>query len=205
MEESLRTKTMFKRFLFALALSLAATCPAWAATTTFLESPGTNGFVVTPFNLQSTELNALASGACATSSVGGTSGVFSQANAAVGGSGAIWGSTYFTSGGAFTPVVGQALYGWFLLSPDGGTTFETQTATCSTTVPPLPRGPDFVIPLSNAAYASGNDAWVGGRFVQLPFESYKVVIWNTAGGAAATALPATGNLVKTGPAAIINQ
>jgi len=186
-----------KSILFALAVSLAAACPAWAATN-FLEAPGTNGFITTPFSLQSTELNTLGSGACATSSVGGTSGVFKQTNNV----NAIWGSIYFTSGGSFTPVAGQSLYGWFLLSSDGGTTFETQVATCSTTVAPFTRGPDFVIPLANAAYASGNIAWAGGRFVQLPWESYKVVIWNTNGTGAVTALPATSNLIKVGPTAI---
>ena len=183
---------MLKRFLAALTITTFAASPAWA--TNFLETPGTNGFIATPFNLQSTELNALGSGACATSSVGGTSGVFSQTNTVS----APWLSIYFTSGGAFTPIVGQALYGWFLLSPDGGTNFETQTATCSATVPPLARGPDFIIPLSNAAYASGNDAWAAGRIVPAPWESFKIIVWNTG----TTALPATGNLIKTGPTAI---
>ena len=189
---------MLKRFLLlAFALALITVSCAKAATN-FLEAAGTNGFIATPFNLQSTELNALGSGTCATSSVGGTSGVFSQSNNA----NAIWGSIFFSSGGTFTPAAAQAIEGWFLLSSDGGTTFETQTATCSTTVAPLARAPDFVIPLSAAAYASGNLAWISGRFAQLPWESYKVVIWNQASGAAATALPATTNLIKLGPTAI---
>lgn len=184
---------MWKRLLLAAAVALAA-APAWAATD-FLLAPGTNGFVATPFNLQSTELNALASGACATSSVGGTSGVFSQANFAVGGAGAIGLEVYFTSGGAFTPIQGQSLEGWFLFSPDGGTTFETQTATCSTSVQPFARAPDFIIPLTNAAYASGNIAQMQGFVWPAPNASFKVVIWNTG----TTALPATTNTIKAGP------
>ena len=184
---------MIKSILAALGLLLLASTPAMAATN-FLEAPGTNGYIATPFNWQSTELNGLASGACATSSVGGSSGVYSQTNNA----NAIWASVYFTSGGSFTPVTGQALYGWFLPSPDGGTTFETQTATCGVGTAPLQRAPDFVIPLSAAAYSSGNNAWANGRFVQLPWGSYKVVVWNIG----TTALPATGNVVAAGPVAI---
>ena len=70
--------------------------------TDFLLDAGTRGFKATPFNLLSTELNTLGNGSAATSSVGGTSGVYSQTN---------WvncpfGSVYFTGGGAFTPSAG---------------------------------------------------------------------------------------------------
>lgn len=157
----------------------------------FLLQAGTSGFLATPFNLQSTELNALASGSAAVSSVGGTSGVFSQTNTI----NAIFGSVYFTAGGSFTPTAGGFLAGWFLLSTDGGTTFETVVATPSTTVLAIPRPPDFVIPLSAAAYASGNIAWATGRFVSLPFESFKVEIQNLSGAA----LSASGHLIKLGP------
>lgn len=160
----------------------------------FLEATGTNGFIATPFNLMSTELNALASGAAATSSVGGTSGVFSQTNNASG----IWGSLYFTAGGAFTPTAGGFLAGWFLLSTDGGTTFEAAISTPSTTVSAVSRAPDFIIPLDNAAHASGNIRWCQGRRIQLPFESYKVIIQNNSG----VALSASGHTIKVGPVAI---
>lgn len=163
-------------------------------TTNFLQASGTNGFIATPFNLLSTEINTLGSGSAATSSVGGSSGVFSQSNS----SSAIWGSAYFTAGGSFTPTAGQALLGWLLLSPDGGTTFETAVSTPSTTVAALSRTPDFVIPLDNAAFASGNIRWCQGRFIQLPWESYKVLLQNTG----TTALPSSGNLIKVGPTAI---
>jgi hypothetical protein len=162
--------------------------------TNFLDAPGTNGFIATPFNLLTTEINTLGSGSAATSSVGGTSGVFNQTNFANG----IWGSIYFTSGGAFTPTTGQALLGWFLISPDGGTTFESVIATPSTTVAALSRTPDFVIPLDNAAFASGNIRWAQGRYVKLPWESCKILVQNTG----TTALPASGNIIKCGPVAV---
>lgn len=163
--------------------------------TDFLLDAGTNGFKATPFNLLTTELNSLAAGASATSSVGGSSGVFSQTNWA----NCSFGSIYFTCGGAFTPAVGDSLSGWFLLSTDGGTTFETVVVTPSTTVPALARAPDFTIALDNAAFASGNIRWCQGRFVQTPWESCKVILQNNC---ASAALPATGNLIKLGPVAI---
>jgi hypothetical protein len=183
-------------FRGALGVSLAAPAiigsrAALAAASNFQDQAGTNGFLVSPVTLQSTELNALTSGSAIISSVGGSSGVYSQSNT----SNAIFGSVFFSSGGAFTPTAGGFLAGWFLLSSDGGTTFETVTATPSTTVMALPRPPDFVIPFSAAAYASGNLAWASGRIVQLPFESFKVEIHNLSG----VSLPATGNLVKVGP------
>jgi hypothetical protein len=186
---------MLKRLFLAAAL-MSGACPAWAATN-FLEAPGTNGAIATPFVLDTTELNALGSGLCVTSSVNGTSGVFSQSNAGS----APWSSIFFSSGGAFTPVAGQVLMGWFLHSSDGGTTFETQTATCSTTVAPLPRPADFTIPLSVAAYASGNRAYASGPVLN-SWDSYKVIIWNANQIGAVTALPATGNTITLFPKAI---
>lgn len=159
--------------------------------TNFLLAPGTNGFITTPFNLLSTELNALASGAAATSSVGGTSGVFNETTLAQ----ALALSVYFTSGGTFTPSVGGIIALWFLLSPDGGSTFETAVATPSTTVMALSRSPDAIISLDNAAFASGNIRWANGLHVPSPWESFKVLAQNLTGGA----LPATGNLIKAGP------
>jgi hypothetical protein len=63
--------------LFVLAISNAA-----SAATPFLWQPGTsnNGLYAPSLTLMTTELNSLASGSVAVSSVGGTSGVFSNAN-----------------------------------------------------------------------------------------------------------------------------
>jgi hypothetical protein len=162
------------------------------ATTLQLDA-GTNGWVTTPVNLLTTELNSLASGAAATSSVGGTSGVFSQTNFSNGPLFEIW----FTSGGTFTPALGQQLVGWFLKSTDGGTTFETLVATPSSTVNALSRNPDFIIPLDNAAFASTNIRF--GTIANAPAPSFKVVLQNLLQGGSATALPASGNKITAGP------
>jgi hypothetical protein len=180
---------MFKRLLIAAVLAACLVAqPAWAATN-FLEAAGTGGYLATA-TLMTTELNALASGACIVSSVNGSSGVFSQTTVSSAPQGSVW----FTSGGAFTPSASQTLYGWFEISKDAGTTFESQVTTCSTTVPPFARNADFQISLAAAAYASGNIAYAGGRTVPLPWESYKVVLWNIG----TTALPATGNTISVG-------
>lgn len=154
--------------------------------------PGTNGWLHTPVDLLTTELNGLAAGAAATSSVGGTSGVFNQTSFNTTNGPPLL-ETWFTSGGTFTPAAGQALMGWCLKSIDGGTTFESLVATPSTTVPALSRNPDFVIPLDNAAYASANIRF--GTILLLPAPYFKVVLQNFG----ATALPASGNKVTVGP------
>lgn len=178
---------MLKRLFLAIALALGAS-PAWAATN-FLQAP-----VGTAVTLLSTEINTLGSGACATSSVGGTSGVFTNTIAFP------WGQLSLTSGGAFTPVVGQALEGWFTES--NSTAQETPVATCSVTQPPFARGPDFIIPLVAAAYASTNVVLANGRTMMMPWNPYKVVLWNGGTGAAVTALPASGNVITLVPEAI---
>lgn len=157
--------------------------------TNFLEAPGTSGFITAPFNLMSSELNALATGNTATSSVGGTSGVFSQTNIA----NAIWGKIWFSAGGAFTPTGVPDIHGWFLSSDDGGTHFEAAiTANAD-----LPRPPDFVIPFWAAAYASGNRSWAPG-LVKLPFESFKVYVRSNLG----VSLSASGHTIQLGSVAV---
>lgn len=111
--------------------------------TNFLEySGGTGGFLTSPFNLMTTELNTLTNGSSATSSVGGTSGVFTQSSQGSG----IWGFAHFKSGGAVTPTAGGYIAGWFLYSPDAGSTFEFTVSNTD-----LPRNPDFIIPLYASA------------------------------------------------------
>jgi hypothetical protein len=156
--------------------------------TNFLEAAGTSGFIATPFNLLSTELNALATVNSATSSVGGTSGVFSQTNYA----NAIWSEVYLTLGGSFTPVAPAYLAGWFLFSPDGGTTFEAVVANTD-----LARTPDFVIPAMITTYASGAVLQASG-LVRVPWWSNKVFVNSHLGAT----LPATTNTLKTAPVAI---
>jgi hypothetical protein len=156
--------------------------------TNFLEAAGTSGFIATPFNLQTTELNALANGSYATSSVGGTSGVFTQSSFAS----AIWCAVHFKAGGAFTPTAGGYLVGWLLYSPDGGSTFEKVVSATD-----LPRAPDFIIPLLASAYAT-NDLTQSSGIVRCPWWSTKVYLGNRSGAA----LPATGNVIQAGPVAV---
>ena len=80
-----------------------------------------------------------------------------------------------------TPVSGGYISGWFLRSPNGGATFETTILGNQ----PLPRAPDFYIPLYAAAYASGNISWCYGGFVKLPWETYQVYVQNNAGSGVA--------------------
>lgn len=158
--------------------------------TDFLYDAGTSGFLATPFNLQSSELNSLANNNTVISSVGGTSGVFSQTNTV----NAMLGAVYFSAGGAFTPVTGGYLAGWFIRSPDGGSTFERIV---TNTAPP--RSPDFILPLFASAYASADLAWSQDPELRLPFEFFKVLIQNLSG----VTLPASGNLVKLGPVGVV--
>ena len=160
--------------------------------TPFLDAPGTHGFYATPFNVLTTELNALASGAACTSSVGGSSGVFGPSQFA----NAPYVKAWFTSGGAFTPALGGTLSIWWLDSTDGGTTFGSLVATPSTTVPPLPGAPDIILNLDNAAYASGNIRFAP-KFWKKAFTPCNVVLWNASG----VALPSTGNILTLGPVA----
>jgi len=157
--------------------------------TNFLEASGTNGFIASPFNLLSTELNALGIAATVISSVGGTAGVFNQTNFV----NAIWGNIWFIAGGAITPTAGGFLAGWFVQSSDGGTTFEKNVGTTIG----LPRSPDFTIPLWVSAYAANDISFASG-FVKLPWASTKVLLLNSSGAA----LPATLNIIKCAPVAI---
>lgn len=159
--------------------------------TDFLLDAGTNGFKATPFNLLSTELNTLASAANIISSVGGTSGVFTQTNFV----NCIWGQIYFVAGGALggTPAAGAYIAGWFIFSPDGGTAFEKANYSSID----MPRSPDFVIPL-NAIATAASDIYLASGLVRLPWNACKVYIGNRTG----QALTASGNLIKCAPVAI---
>lgn len=156
--------------------------------TDFLYNAGTNGFIVTPFDLLSTELNALATANSVVSSVGGSSGVFNQTHFGS----ALLAEIWFTAGGAFTPT-GAYLSGWFIRSSDGGTNFEKFGNNIV-----QPRAPDFTIPLFTAAYASGDRSWANGTLVTLPPGSTKVMLYSVAG----VTLPATGNHLVCAPVGV---
>jgi hypothetical protein len=159
--------------------------------TNFLYAAGTDGFIATPFNLQTTELNTLGSGNTVISSVGGTSGVFTQTNTAA----AIWGVVSFLAGGSFTPTGSPYLAGWFIVKADDSH-FEKLV---SNTAPP--RVPDFIIPLYASAYAANDiSAAQGpqGTLVQLPTCAFEVLIQNNSG----VSLPSSSNKVILGPVAV---
>jgi hypothetical protein len=153
--------------------------------TNFLEA---SSFLVSPFNLMTTELNTLADANSATSSVGGSSGVFNQGNTSQG----IWGVAHFKSGGAFTPAAGGYIAGWFLYSPDGGSTFEKVVSNTD-----MPRSPDFTIPLFNSAYASSDISQSSG-IIRLPWWSWKLFVMSHAGAS----MPSSGNVIQLGSLAI---
>lgn len=123
-----------------------------------------------------TGFSALSNGSAVTSSVSGTSGVFAPSLWGYG----LYGEVEFNAGGSFTPIANGALLGWFLLSQDGGTTFETLVTSPSTSVPALERAPDFVIPFSATALASGNRV-KGAWPVRPPAVHHKVVVQNRSG------------------------
>lgn len=145
--------------------------------TNFLEAAGTNGFTGT--QAVTITLSALASGAAATGST-----VFSSATL----SGAMKCQAWFTVVTAgWTPTLGGVITGWWLLSTDGGTTFETLRATPSTTVLALPRPPDFIIPVyeGGTALSAGDIKWANGPF-RYPYVGAKVVLQNNTGAAFGT-------------------
>lgn len=133
-------------------------------------------FIINSNTGNETGFSGLANGGAVTSTVSGTSGVFAPSLWGYGQVGDLW----FNAGGSFTPVANGALLGWFLLSFDGGTTFESLVTTPSTTIPALERAPDFVIPFSAQALASGNRIKSAWRF-QPPPVHHKVVVQNRSG------------------------
>jgi len=77
---------------------------------------------------------------------------------------------------------GAALSGWFLTSPDGGTTFESATV-----VPPRPA--DFVVPLDAT---TGNKVYKTTGLIRLPALKFKVLVQNNSG----QSFTATGNTLQ---------
>jgi hypothetical protein len=136
----------------------------------------TETFLINSATSNETGFSGLTNGGAVVSTVSGASGVFSPLLWGHGQYGEIW----FNAGGAFTPAVNGALLGWFLLSLDGGTTFETQVATPSASIAALERAPDFIIPFSNAAHASGHRV-KGAWPVRPPPVHHRVLVQNRSG------------------------
>ncbi len=129
--------------------------------------------LVNAFNLMTTEIESLTNGSFIISSVNGSSGVFTLTNTGQ----AIFGDIFFSFG---NPGVGSLLSagacisGWFLPSPDGGTTYEVTTV-----VPPRP--PDFLIPCPASTIGSGVPPFKAQGLVRLPALQFKVMIQNNTG------------------------
>lgn len=164
---------------------ISASAQALAAGRNALYATGTSnsGLLTSVISLQTTELNALANAALIISSVGGASGKFTNADTGQ----AKWGEIFFFLGTVTTMSVGANLAGWFLQSPDSGTTYESLTV-----VPPRP--PDFVVPLDATA---GNKNYKAAGPVKLPALQFKVLVQNNSG----QAFTATLNTLKLAPIA----
>ncbi|HEY1260230.1 MAG TPA: hypothetical protein VGF34_13365 [Stellaceae bacterium] len=178
---------LIMRRCLALFAALALSSPCHAATP-FLWQPGASnsGLYSPPLTLMSTELNGLASGAVATSSMGGAGGVYSNASTAQ----VIWSPMVLTLG----PTAGAMQTGanvscWLLPSIDG-LTFES-----SASAPP--RAPDAVFPLP-AATLSASATFLSQGLVRVPALKFKVLCQNNSG----QALNAAGNTVVLAPTAV---
>lgn len=139
----------------------------------------TNGVLAAPFATvagsgNTNGLDGLTSGSAATSASG-----YSQSDTL----GAKEAYVYYLSGDTtWTPSgAGANIAVWFLLSMDGGSTYESAQNTPSTTVPALSRPPDAVIPLDLVATGTGGVKKFATGRVKLPPGTFKVVAQNNGG------------------------
>jgi len=173
------------KILVAVIATLIATAPVLAATP-FIWNPGTgnNGLYASLLTLESTELNSLTTGSVAVSTVGGSSGLFTNSNTGQ----AIWASVYFnagTAGGSCS--VGGNISIWFLTSPNGSTFEATGSAP--------QRAPDVYIALPATTL---NATFKAPGLVQVPAENFKVLAQNNCG----QTLAASANTITLAPLAV---
>lgn len=150
----------------------------------FLHTAGTNGYLGTQRVVTwTTALNNLASGSRAISDTTADTGLFSQSSFSNAPFCVAWFKCITTG---WTPTAGGAFACWFLMSTDGGTTFEVESRTTpSTTVPAVARPPDFMIPVYTGGTAiSANDILFSQPF-QAPWPSCKLIVQNLTGAALA--------------------
>lgn len=186
---------MHKSAIIAAAVLFAATAPAAFGQSvyqrnpfaqTWAPGPGNTGLFAGPVTLLSSELNSLASGSVAVSSVGGSSGLFNNTYTRQ----AVWARAVLTAGSSGAVSTGGNISCWFLESLDGAT-FE------STSVAP-PRSPDIVFPAPASTLSSATLLSQG--LVRLPTLRYKLLCQNNLG----QGLTASGNSVAVAPLAVQN-
>jgi hypothetical protein len=186
---------MHKPAIIAAALLFAATAPAAVAQSvyqrnpfpqTWTPGPGNTGLFAGPLTLLSSELNSLASGSVAVSSVGGSSGVFSNAYTRQ----AVWARAVLTASTSAAVSTGGNISCWFLESLDGST-FESTSAA-------PPRSPDIVFPAPASMLSSATLLSQG--LVRLPTLRFKVLCQNNLG----LAMAASANTVVIAPLAVQN-
>lgn len=139
--------------------------------TNFLATTGTNGFLsslATAFSSGTTTMNSLANAGIIIST-----SVFTQADTAHG----LMGFIGLTVGSSFGPTSGGNITGWWLQSPDGGTTYESTV---------LVRPPDWFISLSTSTSSSPGTETSGSAYrmsllAPMPWTTFKVAIQNNSG------------------------
>lgn len=152
-------------------------------------SSANTGLLGAAISLQTTEMNSLASGSTAVSTVGGVSGAFTNSFTFQG----MIGEVYLTLGTIGSAMAaGANLAGWFLASPDAGSTYEHTVINSA-----LSRPPDFLIPLPATTNTAG---WIykGAGPIMIPALIFKVYVQNNSGQAFA----ASGNTLKLAPYAM---
>lgn len=138
----------------------------------FIHQTGTNGFLTgTSSGLSLTSTSEMASLGSSSNLV--CSKVLSQVTTLS----AQYGYVVLQIGSSFTPASGGNLSGWFLNSNDGGTTYEASPGTAI----PMPRAPDFIIPISTAGATNAAIYYANGPIVPLPYGTFKVVVQNNFG------------------------
>lgn len=148
----------------------------------FLLTAGTNGLFSTARTVTwTTALNNLASGSRAISDTTADTGLFSQSSF----SNAKYAQAEFSHITAtLAATAGGCLACWWLHSRDAGSTYEDESSTTpSTTVPALPRPPDFIIPLYTGGTAIPAGALKWSQRFRLPHVSSKLVVQNMSGAA----------------------
>jgi hypothetical protein len=143
--------------------------------------PPNTGNLVSAFTVMSTDLTStgtLASSqtaVSASSNIGNLNGVF---NSSMYGQG-IWADLFLTHGTSVASAMsaGANVAGWWMTSPDAGTTFESIVGASYT---PLPRPPDFLIPHPATTINAGLTFKSAG-IVRIPALVHKVFLQNNTG------------------------